>query len=185
MTDKKETPCRCSLEDILAARDARRQKQMRLLKAYPDKTLICLTVIMPGEIKCNEYTPIIGAAACQAIEETFKDKLILPDEADCNTKNVSKTGFEAFFLVSLPPVEVKRQTVRIEETHGLGRLFDIDVIEKDCVPISRNEIGEKPRQCLLCNDEARICMRKHTHTHEELLTKIRSLVEDWQNKHMK
>ena len=173
-----DTAWKCSLEEILAARDARHEKQMQLLKAYPDKTLACLTVVMPGERKCNKLTPVIGNEACRVIEDTFKDKLHIPE---LNTKNVSKTGFEAFFLVSLNALEVKRQTVRIEDTHRLGRLFDIDVIGKDGIPISRSEIGEKPRSCLLCDNEARLCMRKHAHSYEELLSEIHRIVNEWQN----
>ena len=43
-----------TLEELLASRDNRHSMQMSLLKAHPDKTLVCLTVVMPGSIKGME-----------------------------------------------------------------------------------------------------------------------------------
>lgn len=38
-----------TLEELLLSRDNRQQTQMKLLQEYKDKTLLCLTVIMPGK----------------------------------------------------------------------------------------------------------------------------------------
>ena len=45
-----------TLEELLASRDNRHSMQMSLLKAHPDKTLVCLTVVMPGSIKGTDPT---------------------------------------------------------------------------------------------------------------------------------
>ena len=42
-----------TLEQLLLSRDNRQEHQRFLLKNNPDKTLICLTVIMPGNDKRN------------------------------------------------------------------------------------------------------------------------------------
>lgn len=171
----------CSLEEILAARDARHSIQMQLLKEYPDKALICLTVVMPGERKCNRMTKTIGDAACKAIKEKFGSSLLLPRQSILpDNPRISKTGYEAFFLVSGTIPEVKNASVYIEETHPLGRLFDIDVIGSDGVPVSRSLLKAGPRKCLLCDNEARLCLRMHTHTHRELLEKIGETVAAWE-----
>ena len=171
----------CSLEEILAARDARHAIQMQLLKEYPGKALICLTVVMPGERKCNRLTKTIGDAACKAIKETFGSSLFLPRQSLLpDNPRISKTGYEAFFLASGKILEVKKASVDIEDTHPLGRLFDIDVIGSDGVPVSRSQLKADPRKCLLCDNEARLCMRLHTHTHQELLEKIGETVAAWE-----
>ena len=52
------------------------------------------------------------------------------------------TGYEAYLITPLPLLEAKRIAVTIEDTHPLGRLFDIDVINSDGIPVARNDIGE-------------------------------------------
>ena len=39
-----------------------------------------------------------------------------------------ETGFEAYFVVDMAPLEAKQLCCRIEDSHPLGRLMDIDVI---------------------------------------------------------
>ena len=39
-----------------------------------------------------------------------------------------ETGFEAYFVVDMRPLEVKRLCCSIEDEHPLGRLMDIDVV---------------------------------------------------------
>lgn len=70
-----------------------------------------------------------------------------------------------------------------EDTHPLGRLFDIDIINADGVPVSRDAIGEKPRRCLVCDHEARYCMRMRWHTQEEIWAKINQMVDSYVEAH--
>lgn len=88
-----------------------------------------------------------------------------------------ETGYEAYLITPLPLLEAKRIAVTIEDTHPLGRLFDIDVINTDGIPVARNDIGEKPRRCLVCEHEARYCMRMRWHTQEEIWAKINEMVD--------
>lgn len=160
-----------SLDELLAARDARHEKQLSLLREHPDQTLVCLTVIMPGSEKRNALSLAVANAAVGALRSAFPDS----DIETCDLE----TGFEAYLLVPLSEIEAKRIAVRIEDTHPLGRLFDIDIINKDGTPLNRSAVDSAPRRCLLCGNEARLCMRLHSHTHEELTTRIQHLVADW------
>ncbi len=180
-----------SLDELLAARDARHEKQLSLLREHPDQTLVCLTVIMPGSEKRNALSLAVANAAVGALRSAFPDS----DIETCDLE----TGFEAYLLVPLSEIDAKRIAVRIEDTHPLGRLFDVDVIQRvfspsetasshfssqvspseilvDAVPLSRGAVGSAPRRCLLCDNEARLCMRQHTHTHEQLMSRIQELV---------
>ena len=84
-----------------------------------------------------------------------------------------------YLITDLPALEAKRVTCDIEDSHPLGRLFDIDVMDADGVPISRQTVGGEPRRCLLCDHESRWCMRNHSHSQEELMAHIKMVVEDY------
>lgn len=156
-----------TLEELLDSRDKRHALQMELLEQHPAETLVCLTVIMPGAIKRNEQSLIVARAAVEAARATFGNTL---------TERDLPTGYEAYLLTTLTETEAKRQACQIEDSHPLGRLFDIDIIRHDGTPLSRQEIGAEPRRCLICDNEARYCMRNHSHTQEELMKKIQELI---------
>ena len=105
------------------------------------------------------------------IIKCFGDRIVKQEEKDL------ETGFEAYFLIQMSLLECKRMACDIEDTHPLGRLFDIDVIDADVSPVPRAAIGKEGRKCLLCEQEARYCMRNHTHSREELQRKIQQMIE--------
>lgn len=133
-----------------------------------------LTVILPGSIKRDTYSIAIAEAACLSIETAFGTGIRHKEAHDL------ETGYEAYFLVAQPLLKVKKKAVEIEEQHPLGRLFDIDVIAPDASPLSRETVGRKPRRCLLCDNEARTCMRAHAHPLEELRQRIEHIVHCYQ-----
>ena len=166
-----------SLEQLLESRERRVQHQKEMLQAFPGCSLICLTVQLPGPVKRNRESLIIGGAGLGALLNVFGSVLRHVHVRDL------ETGYEAYILVPLPALELKKRCCKIEDTHPLGRLMDIDVIPElspgqvgDFSPLSRADIGLEPRRCLLCSNEARYCMRAKTHTREELLEKISQIV---------
>lgn len=162
-----------SLPQLLAARDARAALERDLLARYAGCTLVVLTVVVPGAEKRTEASLLVARAACAAL-----DKLLA---AHCRHRleRDLATGFEAYWLVDLPQEEAKRLTVELEDTHPLGRLFDADIILPEGRPLSRTELGAPPRRCLLCDREARFCMRNGSHTREELHAKIAQMIADY------
>ena len=171
-----------SLNQLLESRDARAEHQKDLLGRFPGKSLLCLTVQLPGPEKRNEQSLAIAKAGVSAIRQAFQ-----PDYEELRDL---ETGYEGYFLVSLPALEAKRKAVEVEDNHPLGRLMDIDVLHG--VPekiqfssagvkaISREEIGLAPRRCLLCENEVRYCMRAKTHTTSELLERIKQILEEYE-----
>ncbi len=167
-----------TLEDLLGSRDARVARQRELLAEHPGMSLLCLTVQLPGPVKRNGISLKIAGEGVDAIRESFSP--VFEDQRDL------ETGFEAFFLVNMPPFDAKRLACSIEDGHPLGRLMDIDVIvpsegvfcssEVEIQPLGREALGLPPRKCLLCDNDVRICMRARTHTTEELLAKISEMV---------
>ena len=167
-----------TLEQLLESRDRRVQRQRQLLEAFPACTLLCLTVQLPGSEKRNATSLAIAKAGVEAIRETF-----LPEYEELRDL---ETGYEAYFVVSLPSQDAKRKACQIEDTHPLGRHMDIDVFchserseESAFGSLSRSDIGLAPRKCLLCDQPARYCMRARTHTVSELLERIGQLLEEY------
>ena len=118
----------------------------------------------------------IARAGVEALEAAFAPATV--EERDL------VTGFEAYCLVPLAPLEAKRRCCGIEDRHPLGRLMDVDVLERVGqtgvpVPVSRERIGLPPRKCLLCDRPARECIRLRSHTPEQLLSKMEQMVKDY------
>ena len=162
-----------TLDLLLASRDRRWQHKRELLEKHPDLTLVCLTVVMPGNVKRNDLSLVVSQAAVQAVNDSFDDTIVELEQCDL------ETGFEAYILLNMPLTEAKSAVCRIEETHPLGRLFDLDVIHHDGTPVTRDEIGLEPRRCIICNNEARYCMRNHTHSTEQLQQRIAQMVNEY------
>ena len=156
-----------TLEQLLGARDARYARQLSLTEEWPDRTLVCLTVVLPGPVKRDARSLMVAEAAVAAVREvlapTYKELRDL------------ETGYEGYFLVDGPLLDVKKACCEIENEHPYGRLMDLDVLERvgdTVVPVSRERVGEQPRRCLLCDRPARDCMRAHTHSQAEIFQTI-------------
>ena len=162
-----------TLDALLQSRDNRHALQRQLLEQHPSGTLVCLTVVMPGNVKRNLYSVVTAQAALTAILDRLGEHVQATRARDL------VTGYEAYLITDLPAIEAKRVTCDIEDSHPLGRLFDIDVMDANGTPISRQTVGGEPRRCLLCEQESRWCMRNHSHTQEELMAHIKNLVEDY------
>lgn len=191
-----------TLNELLASRDSRHAMQQKLLAEHSGKTLVCLTVVMPGSVKRNQQSLIVAHAAVEQMIGSYElgvrsDELgVRNDELGVRSDELGirfggrlierdlETGYEAYLITDLPLLEAKRIAVQIEDTHPLGRLFDIDIIDKDGVPVSRDRVGSNPRRCLVCDREARYCMRMRWHTQEEIWERINAMVDEYQNRAM-
>ena len=195
-----------TLDELLASRDARHAMQQKLMAEHSGKTLVCLTVVMPGSVKRNLQSLTVAHAAVEAMQKAFgvkseerrvknTDELMRSDELipetelltnelktndeGCLIERDLNTGYEAYLITTMPLLEAKRVAVEIEDTHPLGRLFDIDVIDAQGIPVSRDRVGGQPRRCLVCDHEARFCMRMRWHTQEDIWARIRQMTDDY------
>jgi len=159
-----------SLDQLLLSRDHRVAFQQDWLRKHPGCALVTLTVQLPGPEKRNELSLTIGKAGLEALQQRFPGCLVAEKDLE--------TGYEAYFSVGEEALSVKNLCCEVEESHPLGRLMDIDVLGADG-PVSRQAVGREPRRCLLCGNEVRYCMRAKTHTREELLARIRQMVNEY------
>ncbi len=147
-----------TLEEILAAREARAERQRQLLARF-GKPLICFTMNIPGPRK---QSSLIAAGFRLGVEELLAQLGDLP--LLYRREYLEDTGCEGYFAVDAPARLLKERTVKIEEATALGRLFDLDVLDTDGQKLQRQ--GE--RKCLLCGRSARVCGPRRVHTAEEL-----------------
>lgn len=164
-----------TLQDMLDAREKRAWQQQEILSEY-NMTLISFTLNIPGSIKYFSLA-----------EKTFEEgkNLILNHLRRYNVNikyskdDRRKTGHEAFYAVECEASYIKRIMVEIENSCLLGRIFDIDVLSSKCEKISREDIGEEGRSCLMCGEFAHACSRSKTHSKEELIKKAVEIMQDY------
>ena len=92
------------------------------------------------------------------------------------------TGYEAFFSIKKETgiADIcKEHLTKLEETHPVGRLFDIDVLRSDVTKVSRESLGYMGRTCLLCDKPAFLCGRSRRHTAQELVERETALIRDF------
>lgn len=165
------TTSQVTLEDMLLARDRRQALQQALIARWPEASVVVLTVVAPGKRKRDRRTAVVASAASAALADAFASSARLWMWRDL------PTGTELWIVSLLPAQQCKRLAVAIEEKHPLGRLMDIDVIDRSLVPMSRSALGLPSRRCLMCGDDARVCMRASRHSYTDLLNKISDTVD--------
>lgn len=160
-----------SLFNMLSRREVRVQEQQEALKTgCPCIISFCLN--MPGPIKNFPLAEKAFSQGCAALYDALGDSLSLFKE----TK--AETGCEAIFLCKRSAREIKALTVSLEESHPLGRLFDMDVLSEEG-HLSRTDLQMPPRKCLLCSRNASVCGRSRAHSAEELRMKIAAVLETY------
>ena len=143
-----------ALDDILAARDARAARQQAMLAQ--GGVLLSLTLVAPGAVKRSPLLDAIFAAALDAIRP-------LVDDARARIEAVDDSGHHALYLLDGDAREWKMRVIALENRAPLARLWDIDIIDRDGVAVSRRDLGLPPRRCLLCDDDAKTCARERRH----------------------
>lgn len=154
-----------TLLEMLQAREERQELQRNVFLKAPQGTLLYITMNIPGEIKNSKILKRVFECELNNLQRKFSKETIL-------TRFVSnKTGNEAYILLSINPVLLKKRLIKYEEESQLGRLLDLDVHYKNkenIFQISRTEIGYPPRKCFLCDNIAKECGRSRSHSLDDI-----------------
>jgi holo-ACP synthase len=168
-------PQEITLEQLLNARERRAAGQKQLIEKYR-LPLVSFTVNIPGAIKITPESSVIFLKGCMALEERLKEAGCPLEYSQVEERD---TGYEGYFVVNTSKRTLKAHMLQIENEHPLGRLFDLDVIGVDGVPISREQLGASKRKCLICEQDAHGCGRSRRHTCDALMEKIKSMVDSY------
>lgn len=153
--------------DLLAARDRRHAALVAVLgEAAPATLFVSLNI--PGPDKAPPGALPVFAWALRAARQNFPG-LALRVEAD------DALGPYAIATLAAPPRNAKLRCLRIEASHPVARLLDLDIHSADARPVDRKSLGLSPRPCLLCAQPAVDCMRARRHPYPELIARAHEL----------
>lgn len=147
-----------SLAQMLEAREARAFRQFQLNREF-QKPIISFSMNIPGPVKDSSLIRRGFDAGCEALEHRLPKEKVLRME-----KITAITGCEAIYVVDMEPMKVKAITTAIEDEHGLGRLFDMDVIGLDLNKLDREAVGGGDRNCIVCGAPGRGCASRRVHS---------------------
>ncbi len=144
----------------------------------------------------NEYNnSIILKANIPGDEKTFKEVYLLLAFFNSYITKKLKTYKSEFYNSSDGPYfiyynfnesvnKLKKDFINLEEEHPLGRFIDIDVYSKNKT-LTRQKLSLSQRKCMLCDNEAWVCMKNMSHTVKELKAHIIDTTNSYFKKDLK
>ncbi|MBQ2996901.1 MAG: citrate lyase holo-[Oscillibacter sp.] len=161
-----------ALPQILSRREARVCAQQALL-GQGGRCLVSFSMNIPGQRK-----------QFLLAHESFKEGLsLLLDRFSSHLLThrlfSASTGDEALLLLDLKPEQAKAITTTLEESHPLGRLWDMDVLDRNGSSLSRTALGYPARRCLICDAPAKECGRSRRHSYEDLFLRAGTIMHDY------
>ncbi len=169
------------MNKILNGREERVVLREEFIKEYKDqaKSFLTITINMPGSDKNLGFVDDLFVEAVSNI----KCKLYIKDIKILSEENIINPAGPALFLaIDLAPEILKRLCIELEENHIMGRLFDLDVHTIQGGTLSRTKLGYQPRRCIICEDNAKHCIRLARHRREDLLKKIKDYQQELYDK---
>lgn len=160
---------------ILDDREKRYLETVDLYNKYK-KPIICGKINYPGENKNTLEAGKAFSALLMSLNSEFKSNVLF-------SKLVEGFDGKAILMVmDMDPMEAKKRAVSIEETHDLGRIFDIDIYVEG-VSIGREDMKKLPRKCIICSEDARVCMKLNKHSLEEIIDSVNKLINAYGDKY--
>lgn len=161
-----------TLEEVLDNRERRIGKIRELEDRFPDKTIFCFKLNIPGAQKINDAVVKIFAYGVSEISKILSGASVLFKE-----EKIIKTGPELFLVTDYDTFLLKEKMVELEESSAFGRLYDVDLV-KNGENITREMLNYEPRKCFICENDAKVCARNRAHSVDEMLLRIENLIED-------
>ena len=163
-----------TLEQLLAARDARAAYIQTLQKRFPGACVAVFTVVTPGTVKRSPKTIRLFDAGIRAIGRVIAKNELIPRAFEAHEKD---TGDEAYLVVKTDPGFLKMEFCKLEESAPYARLWDMDVVKPNGEHISREEIGFAERGCFVCGKAGRGCYSRRLHTADEVRAAYQKLMQ--------
>lgn len=164
-----------TLEALLGAKERRAARQADWLTRY-GQAVISLTLVTPGAVKDSlRYRNTMGVALRACDQLLWQNRWPVLDRQALWLP----TGAEALWCVKGQTEEIKTCCIALEQSHPLGRLWDLDVICPQQGPVGRQSLGYGPRACLLCEQPAHACARSRRHPVAQVAACVEKTIDDW------
>ncbi len=154
-----------SLEAVLNNRERRVGLTHMLLDEYPNSSVVCFKLNIPGPVKRNELIDMLFEEGVNKFKTIASDWTILREEII-----TSNCGPEAYFVLNEP--SIKERLIELEDASKIARLYDFDLTQSDGTAVSRSDFNISERKCLICNESSKVCGRNRTHSIEDLHKKM-------------
>ena len=158
-----------TLAELLDAREerARCQKRMIAEHGFP---LISFTMNIAGPTK---NSPLIERAFAEGVRRINKiiGNYFVAERFESHTK----CGPMLICSVRCDALELKSKLVKIEDTHPIGRLFDMDVITSSAEHMTR----PTERGCIVCGASGRACAAGRLHKLADILRITEKILSDY------
>ena len=148
-------------EAILLDREARHLHLLELISSHK-KVLLCGRVNCPGDDKLRKEAKWVFDILVKEVTSAFDWT------ADYRETWSGADGYAYIILVDSDANIIKRNALKIEANHALGRLFDLDVMNEAGKNLSRRDFSLTERPCIVCTDIALNCMLEKKHTAKEV-----------------
>ncbi|WP_027307741.1 citrate lyase holo-[acyl-carrier protein] synthase [Caloramator sp. ALD01] len=163
---------------ILEDRERRYEETLKLIELNLG-TVLCAKINYPGKNKNTECAKMAFSILRQEIYKEFDGKIKVEKKlSGCD-------GDSLLLIIDLPIIEVKKRSIKIETEHPLGRIFDVDIYNKDGVPLSRGDFNIQERKCIVCGNAVRECIVKKRHSVEEVLEKVNTMIKEYGDRYDK
>jgi len=153
-------------------REKRYDRILELIEEYR-LPVLCGKINYPGKNKITVEAIKAFEALKQSINLKFDEKSLFSQMLyGCD-------GNSLLMVINEDPLKAKNMAVSIEENHILGRVFDIDIYVEDGSSIGRDSINRNPRKCLICNNDARICIKSNTHDVKDVIKEVDGIINKY------
>lgn len=156
-----------TLQQVLDARDRRREEQLYLIRTY-SCPVISFTMNIAGGVKRSPLIELAFDYGLSLVSDRFPPPIHFEQLRDI-------AGCEALWVYDLPAEYIKMICEEVESAENIGRLFDLDVLNTDGSKLSRRI----PRSCLICGGPAFFCSSTRAHDLDAVKTRIHRLLSDY------
>ncbi|WP_199873009.1 citrate lyase holo-[acyl-carrier protein] synthase [Inediibacterium massiliense] len=160
------------MKEVLEDREKRYDKILQLIQQYK-LSVVCGKINYPGNDKNTSKAYIAFDVLQKLLISKLNDFIVYKEILS------GSDGNSILIVVNLNMEEAKKIAVSIEDNHFLGRAFDIDVYKQDGAPLDRKNIGMKGRNCMLCHEDARVCIKTKRHSTKEVLDHVDQMIEEY------
>ena len=164
-----------TLRQLLDSREARAEKQRALLQRH-EGALISFTLNIPGAYKLYPLAVRTFDEGVRVVSRELESRHV---PVAHHERVVAPTGCEGYLCVGANALVVKAMMMPIEDHHPLGRLFDIDVLDRRSGIVKGAALGRSPRSCFICGGPVWECSSRQAHPAEQLALRVTKMMEDF------
>jgi holo-ACP synthase/triphosphoribosyl-dephospho-CoA synthase len=168
------------LEAILAAKEERWARKLSLAASLNAGnlagavSLAVLTLRLPGPLRTSPGYVETALSLHLSFARTLRERGIPLLREDFL---IGGDGPESYIAAGLEPVELKRLSLAWELSHPWGDLADLDIMDSTGSPVNRADLGYPGRSCLVCGEEAFLCVKERRHGIGTIEARIEAILE--------